>query len=113
MHTLLIIGLGIAVVLILFNTFYQNPIIWHAVNALYILIPIIFTCTLMRSMHGGYIVAVLLWLPALVVAYMATQGLLTVDHTIWQITNMCQLVVYSYLIGTCLCLCPCFRHKEG
>ena len=101
-HTILIIGFGITIGFVFFNTFYQYPIIWHAVNVLYILIPIIFTCTIMRSVHGGYVIAALLWIPAFVVAYMASQGLLTVDHSIWHITNMYQLIMYSYLIGTCI-----------
>ena len=101
-HNILIVGFGLTIGLVFFNTFYQHPVIWHVVNILYILIPILFTCTIMRSAQGGYIIAALLWIPAFVVAYMASQGLLTVDHNIWQITNMYQLIIYSYLIGTCI-----------
>ena len=112
-HTALIVGLLISVGLVFFNTFYQEPTVWHIVNVFYILIPLMFTCTLMQSARNGYFIALLLWIPALVVIYMGLQNMLTIDHSIWQITNMYILIVYSYLIGSYLCGTSVFGDREG
>ena len=97
--TTLALGLAITILIILINSYIQNPTAWYIVDALFVLIPIIFTATGLHTKHGA-LVAIILWIPAIIVGYMAVIGFLGIPHPIWTALNMWQLVVYSYLIGT-------------
>ena len=97
--TILSLALVTTVLIILINSFVENPVAWYVVDVLFILIPIIFTATCMH-MKNSSLVALILWIPAIIVGYMAFIGFLGIAHPIWTALNMWQLVVYSYLIGT-------------
>lgn len=109
---ILLSTLILTVLLTLINTLIGNAVIWYIVDALLIAVPLVYTFTLRKSAKGGTLVAVLLWIPALVVIYMGTQNLLSMEHQIWTMTNMYELLVYGYLIGTGLNICgSCDRNR--
>ena len=97
--TILSLALAVTVLIILLNSLIQNPTAWYIVDVLFVLIPIMFVATSMQTKNAS-LVALILWIPAIVVGYMAFIGYLGIPHPIWTALNMWQLVVYSYLIGT-------------
>ena len=103
--TIISLALAITLVIIIINTVAQNAAAWYIADALYVIIPIVFTITCIRK-RGAWPVAVILWIPALIVAYMASIGFLGIDHPLWLATNMWQLITYSYFIGTRLKIRP-------
>lgn len=98
-------GLAATVLIILINSFIYDSIVWHVVNMLYVIIPIVFTFCCIRK-KNDFLVALILWMPALIVGYMAYIGFLGVSHPIWTALNMWQLVAYSYFVGTRLKILP-------
>ena len=102
-QNLLLVALVISILIIYFNTFFYNAFAWYVADALYVLIPIIFTFFCRRSVLGDFVIAVLLWIPAIIIFYAVFQGWLTGSHIVWEIMNPLQLIFYSYLIGTYFC----------
>lgn len=96
---ILSVALAVAVFAILINSFIYNSTAWHVVNVLYISIPVLFIFFCARK-KGDLLVALILWVPALIVGYMAYMGFLGISHPIWTALNMWQLIAYSYFIGT-------------
>ena len=97
---LIIILLFIVALIISVNTFVQNSFVWYLADALFIIIPILFSFNLMRTMRHGQVTAALLWAPVPIVIFMWCSGLLGIDHIIWNITNTYQLFVCGLLIGS-------------
>ena len=102
-QNLLLAALTISILIIYFNTFFYNAFAWYVADILYVFIPIIFTFFCRRSVLGDSVIAVLLWIPAIIIFYATFQGWLTENHMVWEIMNPPQLIFYSYLIGTYLC----------
>lgn len=97
--------LALIVLLVIINSFVYNFTVWYIVDALVVIVPIVFTATCIRN-RSDLLVALALWVPALIVVCMAFAGLLSVHHPVWLALNMWQLAAYSYFIGTRLKIRP-------
>ena len=114
-HKFLFVLMLISIVVIYANTFLNNTPVWYALDALYVLIPLIFTCCCMRSVRHGAIIAILLWVPAiatLCILCMVFWGSLVTTPTLWSFINMYQLIIYSYFLGTRLRISSCSDRKN-
>ena len=99
-ENILLTSLAVSVGIIYINTFLYNVHAWYVADVLYILIALLFTHFCMKTAKHGWIIALLLWVPAVVVIYAAFDGWIGTEHMVWGIMNPLQLIVYSYLIGT-------------
>lgn len=86
------------------NTAVGSTVVWYTIDIFYVLIPLVFLFTCMKSSRHATFVAALLWLPALMVLSMVLLGLFFVSTPIWNLINMSQVFIYVYLAGTRLTL---------
>ena len=97
----LVVLLVAASLIILVNNFVYDALTWLVADVLYLVIALLFSFTVARTSKCGFIIAVLLWIPVLIVAYMLSRDIfaLFIENDVWLAMNMYQLLLYGYVIG--------------
>ena len=96
---LVVAVLLVLVVLVIVNSVYYEQAVWYVVDALAFAVPLVYSYLFFRNIHRNWLVLAFIWIPALAILVMATQGLLDEPSDFWLPINMTQVVMYGYAVA--------------